>query len=68
MGDDDTNLMVSLVRPAKTWKKEKSEKKKKDNHSYSIVEIGQNTELNLRGLWRIVVTRTPMKDQQLTPV
>ena len=38
----------------------------RDHPNYNIVEIGQNTEKNPRDLRRLVVTRTSVKDHQLT--
>ena len=40
----------------------------RDNRNYSIVKIGQNTEKSLRELRRLAVTKTPVKDHQLTLV
>ena len=37
-----------------------------DHPNYNIIEIGQNTEKSPGDLRRLAVTRTPLKDNQLT--
>ena len=35
---------------------------------YSIIKIGQNTEMSPGGLRRLAVTQTPVENNQLTPM
>ena len=71
-GDGDTNCnWCARNNPQKLCQENgrlRNQRTSGDHPDYSIIEIGQNTEKNLRDLRRLAVTQTPEKECQLTLV
>ena len=68
-GDSDTNCNSSgTQRLGKEPKSFGNRKTNRDHQNYSIVKIGQNIEKSPGDWWRLVVSKSPVKDHLFTQV